>query len=182
MSSLIIYKDTTELIDSISNALTINEKIDLFNAADLFGNKAQNAKCWLVSDIYDQLKSIPAKQRKQEKEKILTKLGNMSNSTFKAWKDVGDELKKGQDPVLFDTPMTKILDQIRAPKKLTNNKTKAQKINYKQEYTEIKKNYDDLKNQFDTLKKHSLEIFGKYQRLIEKHKILNEEYNRITGN
>ena len=134
MSSLIIYKDTTELIDSISNAQSIDAKIDLFKAADIFGNKAQNAKCWLVSDIYEQLKSIPAKQRKQEKEKILTKLGNMSNRTFMEWKDVGDELKKVRSSAIFELPMVKILDQIRAPKRLTNNTTTVQKIDYKQEY------------------------------------------------
>ena len=134
MSSLIIYNDTTELIDSISNAQSIDAKIDLFKAADIFGNKAQNAKCWLVSDIYEQLKSIPAKQRKQEKEKILTKLGNMSNRTFMEWKDVGDELKKVRSSAIFELPMVKILDQIRAPKRLTNNTTTVQKIDYKQEY------------------------------------------------
>ena len=172
MSSLIIYNDTTELIDSISNAQSIDAKIDLFKAADLFGNKAQNAKCWLVSDIYEQLKTIPAKQRKQEKEKILTKLGNMSNRTFMVWKSVGDELKKVQDPALFDTPMTKILTSIQAPKRLTNNATTVQKIDYKQEYEKTKLKYDDLLKEFQILKKNSLNLFDKYQKLVEQHKIL----------
>lgn len=178
MSSLIIYNDTTELIDSISNAQSIDAKIDLFKAADIFGNKAQNAKCWLVSDIYEQLKSIPAKQRKQEKEKILTKLGNMSNRTFMEWKDVGDELKKVRSSAIFELPMVKILDQIRAPKRLTNNTTTVQKIDYKQEYEKTKLKYDDLLKEFQILKKNSLNLFDKYQKLVEQNKILSGTTNR----
>ena len=180
MPNIIIHNNTTELINSLDTNRTLDETIQLFKTtsifgttADLFGNKAQNAKCWLVSDIYDQLKLMPTKQRKKERIRVLSLLGGMSYRTFMEWKDVGNVLKRTRDSTLFGLPMIKILNQNEASKRLTS-KVPAKSICYKTEYDNVTQKYINLEDNFNTL-------FKKYQNLLEKYVILVDELNKINS-